>query len=99
MNKITRIAILAIIIIATVAVLAFYGLKPKTSVAPVVSEPVKVTAPRPAPQATQTPVEQMAALPADNKQAIDSELQGIDQALQSTEAALSSDVADGELGL
>lgn len=63
------------------------------------------------PQAMPAPVQQkktpqsvssttpLPELPADNKQAIDSEIQGIDQAIQEADAALSTDVTDIELGL
>lgn len=38
-------------------------------------------------------------LPTDNKQAIDSELQDIEKSIQEVDSALSTDTADGELGL
>jgi PBP1b-binding outer membrane lipoprotein LpoB len=48
------------------------------------------------PSATPAP---LAPLPADNKQAIDSEIQGIDQELQATDTTLSTDTTDASLGL
>jgi hypothetical protein len=42
---------------------------------------------------------ELPALPADNKQAIDTELSGIDQTLQETDKTLSTDTPDSELGL
>jgi hypothetical protein len=48
------------------------------------------------PSATNEP---LAPLPTDNKQAIDSEVQGIDQELQATDKALSTDKTDTSLGL
>lgn len=51
-----------------------------------------------APQAS-APSQTMPALPADNTQAIDSELKSIDQELQGVEASLSADTSDDELGL
>jgi hypothetical protein len=53
-------------------------------------------APTPDPTATTAP---LPPLPVDDKQAIDSEIQGIDQALQATDASLSDDTTDSELGL
>jgi PBP1b-binding outer membrane lipoprotein LpoB len=45
-----------------------------------------------------TPAE-LAPFPTDNRQAIDSEISGIDQALQDNDNALSADAPDDELGL
>jgi len=99
MNKVTRIAIIVVIIITTLATALFYALKSKPA-APTNLPEVKVSSPsKPAPPVQQSAPQEIPTLPADNKQAIDSELQGIEQTLQTTEASLSTDIQDGELGL
>jgi|GEM_PF-2088743 len=92
---------------AAVLLLSGCSLNPEVSkspAAPITAQqaaPKTVTTSPSAPQATEaTSVSQpLPPLPADNKAAIDSELQGIDKALQDTDAALSQDTTDGELGL
>ncbi|EKE24950.1 MAG: hypothetical protein ACD_5C00347G0007 [uncultured bacterium] len=99
MNKAKKIAIIVVIVGATVAGLIFYATKskpviveqPKTDVISQNQAPQPV---KPAPASDQLP-----PLPADSKQAIAAELQGINDSIQSVDSALSADVEDGELGL
>ncbi|MEI7621215.1 MAG: hypothetical protein WCJ51_01620 [Candidatus Moraniibacteriota bacterium] len=82
-----------------VAVLLFSGCGSDQTVsvkdsAPVSPSPAKPVAPTPAPKVADLP-----ELPADNKQAIDKEIQDLDQTLKETDATLSADATDGELGL
>ncbi|MEI7891298.1 MAG: hypothetical protein WCI36_05030 [bacterium] len=96
MNNSKKIAL--IVLPMFVLVLSGCGFSPKTP-------EEGAAAPKTAPAAlttTKTPVTteaQLPPLPADNKQAIDSELQGIDQELKATDDALSKDVTDGSLAL
>lgn len=99
MNKATKIIILSGIVIATIAAIFFYGLRKQVSApAPEPIENVKRQLPKPQIKTDAAP-ETLEQLPADNKQAIDSELQNIDKALQSADDSLSADVSDDELGL
>lgn len=101
MNQRTKIAIIVVIAVATLIALAFYITKSKTAsletqTPTTVQNNVAPTTPKPA--QTTPATEQIPPLPSDNKQAIESELKGIDEALQSAETSISSEV-DGELGL
>ncbi|NTV41390.1 MAG: hypothetical protein HGA61_03905 [Candidatus Moranbacteria bacterium] len=85
------------------AVLFFSGCSQQTKNAPAAEKttaqqqaPATQTESQKSPDATST---ELPALPSDNKQAIDTELSGIDQALQDTDKALSADKTDSELGL
>ncbi|EKE18623.1 MAG: hypothetical protein ACD_9C00281G0004 [uncultured bacterium] len=94
--KISKKRVLALFIVPVAAiVLSGCGAKDKTS--------TPVPAPTPAPQQSMPApaVESengIPSLPADNKQAIEAEIQGIDQALQEAESSLSADAQDDELG-
>lgn len=98
MSKVAKIIILTAIGVITVSALAFYALRskaPVTSVeAPVVSNPAPKAPTASKPQQG----EQLPPLPADNKQAIESEIKSIDQTLQEVETTLDADM-DEELGL
>lgn len=84
-----------------VAVLLFSGCgsstKPATT-APTGTPTVTPTTATTNQEKVPTPAE-LAPLPADDKQAINAEISGIDQALQDTDKALDADTPDGELGL
>lgn len=95
MNKVTKIAILVVIVGATIVSLAFYATKSKPTV--VKAPTVNNQAPKASPQVSST--NELPPLPADNKQAIASEIKGINDSMQSVDDALSADKEDGELGL
>lgn len=90
--------ILALVILP-VAVLVFSGCSQQSKIAPkeTVQQEQKTTTE--SQKTAQTTSPELPPLPADNKQAIDSELSGIDQALQETDESLSTDTPDSELGL
>lgn len=96
MNKTKKIVLVVVAVLVTI-LLIFLGYKKTT--APTIETPQavqKTTTPKTAPQAIQN---KLPELPADNKQAIDRELQGIDKTLQEADSTLSADMADDELGL
>lgn len=98
MNKVTKIAVLVVIVGATIAGLAFYATKSKQ--AATIETPKTVSAPvNQQPQKAPQTADQLLPLPKDNKQAIASEIKGIDDSIQAVDASLSSDTQDGELGL
>jgi len=91
------------LVIFPVAVLIFSGCSQQAKNAPSAEkvtsqqqESKTVTEPKKSDQTTTT---ELPDLPTDNRQAIDSELNGIDQALQETDKSLSTDEVDSELGL
>ncbi len=92
--KISTKQILSLLILP-VAVLLFSGCgqQPKAPVAPSTPVAKQQAAPVDAKNGELPP------LPADSKQAIDGEIQGIDQSLQEVEASLATDTQDAELGL
>lgn len=100
MNNLTKISLSALAILAAVLVV-WFALKPsKQAIAP-----TAFNTPNPAVQNVDAPKDPtataapLAPLPKDNKQAIDTEIQGIDQALQATDTSLSKDTKDTSLGL
>lgn len=103
MNKTTKLSLLALTLVAAILIV-WYSLQ--SSQKNVTPENNVFNTPNPALQNSELPQKDPSAsavplppLPADNKQAIDSEIQGIDQSLQATDAALSTETTDAELGL
>lgn len=98
MNKVTKIAVLVVIVGATIAALVFYAIKSKPAA---VQEAAQTSVDSPAPKASKATADadSLPELPKDNKQAIASEVKGIEDSIKSVDDALSADTQDGELGL
>lgn len=99
MNETKKIAMVAFF---PIAVLFLSGCGLKTDQAPPAQPmPTQTSAKSDSAKATaqESTVKALPPLPTDNKQAIDVELQSIDQEIQATEASLATDIEDGALGL
>lgn len=96
MNKATKISLLVLALVAVILIVWFGLRSTQQKAVPTKNTNIQKQAAPKDPSASATP---LPPLPADNKQAIDSEIQGIDQELQATDAALSSDATDSSLGL
>ncbi|KKQ53526.1 MAG: hypothetical protein US70_C0002G0014 [Parcubacteria group bacterium GW2011_GWD2_38_11] len=96
MNKATKISLLVLALIAAILIVWYSLQLNQQDAVPAANTNIQKQATPKDPAASATP---LPPLPADSKQAIDSEIQGIDQELQATDAALSSDIEDSSLGL